>query len=369
MARKAKPGKWIYSTDEDGPIFGWGGGRAWQAPDRTITYYIRRTVNGRAYDVSTRATTRAAAEKQLARFEADPSAYSPGGDSPDPIYLDAQLAEEFLRWSLETRGNSPKYVKDQRHVLAWWADRLAGVDLRRCHLNDRILPALKGQAGRQPKIAALKVLYAWLRTEVHRITTAEDPTFGQLKVPQSKPEQARRVKAIPREHVELVIENLASDRWRDLVRVLAGTGMHVSELERFAAGGSIEPLPRNADRRDDGSAGVIVIEKTKAGDPLRVAVSPAVLAAARRVLDAGPFDRQKLDKAIRSACAVVKRPDGKIGIPAFGPGQFRHSVATWAIDAGADPALVSAYLNHKSPRTTRRFYSTHATPAKVPTIL
>jgi integrase len=362
MARKAKVGRWISPED-------WGGKRAWLAPDGTVTYYIRRTVNGRAYDVSTRATTRAAAEAQLRRFEADPSAYQPGGDTPDPIYLDAALAEAFLRWSLETKGNSPKYVNDQRHTLAWWAEKLAGVDLRRCSLRDRILPALNGQPGRQPKIATLKVLYSWLRAEVHRITTVEDPTFGQLKVPQSKPEQARRPKALPREHVQLVIEHLASERWRDLLRVLAGTGMHVSELERFASSGTIEPVPRNADRKNDGTAGVIVIDKTKAGDPLRVAVSAEVVSAAKRVLAAGAFDRQKLDKAIRAACKVVKRPDGKVGIPEFGPGQLRHSVATWAIDAGADPAQVSAYLNHKSPRTTRRFYGTHATPAKVPTLL
>jgi integrase len=64
----------------------------------------------------------------------------------------------------------------------------------------------------------------------------------------------------------------------------------------------------------------------------------------------------------------VKRPDGKVGIPVFTPGRLRHSVATWAIEAGADPASLAAFLGHKSPRTTRRFYATHASPPKVPTL-
>jgi hypothetical protein len=31
--------------------------------------------------------------------------------------------------------------------------------------------------------------------------------------------------------------------------------------------------------------------------------------------------------------------------------------------------MVSSFLNHKSPRTTRKFYATHAVPAKVPTLV
>ena len=66
--------------------------------------------------------------------------------------------------------------------------------------------------------------------------------------------------------------------------------------------------------------------------------------------------------AVKAACRAAK-------IPPFTPGRFRHSVATWAINEGADPATVAAFLNHKSPRTTMRFYATHAVPKKVPTLL
>jgi integrase len=324
-------------------------------------YIIREQVNGKRYEVSTRKHTLSAALAERDRFEKNPEAYARGDSGAGaPIYLTTELARDFLAWSLNEKKNTEKWVGQQRLYLAWWAQALAGVNLRGASLRDRILPKLSGAPAKPQKIAVLKVVYAWLRTVRHDISTAEDPTFGQLSVPQSKPEQLRRNKALPRDHLALAIEHLASDRWRDLLRVLGGTGMHVAELERFAADGAVEPLPR--DGRAEGAEGAIVIPSTKAGDPLRVAVGAEVLAAAKRVLEAGPFDRAHFDKAVTSACAAA-------GIPRFGAGQLRHSVATWAVNAGADPATVSSFLGHKSPRTTKKFYATHSTPRKVPTLL
>ncbi len=87
-----------------------------------------------------------------------------------------------------------------------------------------------------------------------------------------------------------------------------------------------------------------------------------MLDAANRLLKRGVFTRQRYGQAINRACDVA-------GIARFSPGRFRHTVATVAINAGADPAAVAAFLNHKSPRTTRRFYATHAAPKRVPTLL
>ena len=362
MAGKAKIGQWVP----------WTGGRYWLAPDGRRTYYIRRSVGGTRYAVNTGASTERAAIAQLEAFLKDPEGYDPrGAQRPDAIYLDEKLAKDFLDWSEAPQpngaGNTRKWVHEQKLYLAWWADKLRGVDLRRATLRDHVTPALRRATCRGQRIAVLKKLYAWLREEEHTIAPTEDCTLGVLKIPQARPAQLVRSKAVPRDHVQLCLEHLGSERWRDLLRVLAGTGMHVSELERYAATGTVEPLPR--DGRVDGTAGVVVIPSTKAGDPLRVAVTEEVLAAAKRVLAAGTFDRQKLAKAIHSACDAVKLPDGKVGIPRFGPGQLRHAVATWAVNAGADPAAVAAFLGHKSPRTTKRFYATTATPRHVPTLL
>ena len=64
----------------------------------------------------------------------------------------------------------------------------------------------------------------------------------------------------------------------------------------------------------------------------------------------------------KAACRAAK-------IAIFTPGRLRHSIATHAINQGADMAAVASFLNHKSPRTTKRFYATLAGVAKVPTLL
>jgi integrase len=350
MGKPTKRGRWHSK---------WEGGRTWLSADRRVTYWIERQLNGVRFTFNTGASTYKVAMQHLARFEADPQGYRPEGEPRRaPVYLTNDLAADFLR-AQKAKGRSPKWIAAQRLYLAWWMERLRQVDLRRATLQDHILPALRDATCQAHRIAMVKVLYSWLRKERHDLTAAEDPTYGALKVPQATPAQFTRVKAIPADHIRLALEHLASDRWRDLLRVLSGTGMHVSELERFTVAGTLEPLPR--DGRAEGAAGVIVIPMTKAGEMLRVPVSAEVLEAARRALEAGPFDRQKFSKALHSACAAA-------GIPPFGPGRLRHTVATAAVNAGADPAQVASFLGHKSPRTTRRFYATHAVPVKVPTL-
>ena len=44
------------------------------------------------------------------------------------------------------------------------------------------------------------------------------------------------------------------------------------------------------------------------------------------------------------------------------------AVATEAIERGATPEQVSAFLGHKSPQTTKKFYATLAVAPKIPTL-
>jgi integrase len=322
----------------------WDGGRIWRDDKGRTVYVIRKQVNGRRYEVSTRAHTLLGAIDQLRRFEADPEGYDPRGVIRKvPIRLTEPLVKQFLRWSLKEKRNTKRWVGQQKLYLAWWSDKLKGVDLRGASLAGAILPKVKSSApARAQKIAVLKVLYTWLRTVRHLIATVDHPTYGQLSVPQSKPEPWKRVKAVSSEQFQLAIDHLAAERWRDLLLVLGGTGMHVSELDRFAATGDVEPFARGSRQASD------------------VAGQSDTLAAARRVLAAGSFDRVHFQKAVKSACEAAE-------IPPFGTGQLRHSVATWAINAGADVASVSDFLGHRSPRTTRKFRATHAAPKKDPT--
>lgn len=366
-------------------------GRAWRDDDGRLHYYGRKA----GVDVSLGTEERVAFE-ELRRFREDPTGYRTKreaaratAEAAEPIRLDDILSREFLKWSLAPeaqggRGNTKQWVGKQKAALTWWAERFGNVDLRRATLRDHILPQLKGTPGRAHKIRVLKALFSWLRKVEHRISSAEDPCID-LMTPQSEPAQWKRSKAVPREHFELVREVLQAKEeerrqakvvpiqagaeederhgpWLDLLTLQGATGWHTTEACRFAAKGSTEPLPRGA-KKKTGAVGVVVCPLTKGGEMLRTAVGPEALEAAERVLKHGPVSREWYDRAVRAACvkAKLKTP--------FSPGMLRHSVATWAVNKGADPAQVSAFLGHKSARTTRRFYATLAVPPKVPTLI
>lgn len=322
------------------------------------TYWIRKRIGGGLrLKVSTKCHTEPAALVELATFEKDPLAYEPKAGGGDMLRLDRELVAAFLAWSLQEKGNTREWVTKQRNMLAWWASQLRGVDLRKATLSRHIIPALdRAETSRQHRIAILKALYSWLRTVRHRIATAEDPTYGQLDVPQSRPEQWKREKAISLDHHIAAVTHL-EPHWRDAATVLAGTGWHVTELDRFAHGGKIEERRS----KDKTVAAVLVCPRRKSGEPQRTEVSLGVAEAARRIRRHGSVNRWLLSKKIGQACA-------KAGVPKFGPGSYRHSVATWAIEQGADIAMVSQFIGHKSARTTKKFYATHATPPKVPTL-
>jgi integrase len=313
---------------------------------------IRQQVNGKRYELSTRAFSVRAALEQLKRFQADPEGYDPRGEErPESIYLSEELVRGYLAYSREDKGNSRSWVTEQRALLAWWAEKLRGVDLRGVSLREAILPPLERAAGRPHKIAVLKAVYTWLRKVKREIALDEDPTAaGGLTMPPPKRPQ-RPSKAVSRKHVKLARKHLIGG-WRDALDLQKETGWHVTEIQRFTSDGDIEsPLPS---QRELGIAGVLVV-KHKSGEQHRTAVSAKTKKAAQRLRGRGGFSVAWYQRAVRAACKAA-------GITPFGPGRMRHSVATWAVDDGADLPTVSSFLGHRSARTTKKFYATHATP-------
>jgi hypothetical protein len=221
----------------------WLGGRIWEARDGVRTYWIRRKVEGRPYNLSTRCTSERAALKQLERFEADPSGYSPGGAAGDALVLDEELSRAFLRWSRDEKGNSAEWVGKQKRYLAWWAKQLGRRDLRRVSLRDHIQPALDKAENARQRIEVIKALYGWLRKHRHTVTPAQDPTYGALPVPQGRPEQWKTPKPIPPDaHAKVLLA--IPQPFRDMLAVLDDTGWHVSELTRFLRPRRGEAAPR-----------------------------------------------------------------------------------------------------------------------------
>jgi integrase len=131
--------------------------------------------------------------------------------------------------------------------------------------------------------------------------------------------------------------------------VLAGTGVHSEALARFAAAGRFEPT-RGKDPR---VAGVLVFPEEKDREEHRVGVSAAVLKAAKHLRGEGYLHLGRFAKALERACRAAK-------VEPHTPGRYRHAVATWAVERGADLAAVATFLGHRSPTTTRRFSATHA---------
>jgi integrase len=330
-------------------------------------YVIREQHEGRRYVVATEARSEEEARTAYADFRRNRDKYVRQTHAPAvaPVYLDDTRKLAFLTWSRDVLRNDPKYVHEQKTYLGWWQERLDGIDLRGELTLAMLRDALEDATCQQQRIAAIKRFLSWLRKN-GKITAADDPTlFGALPVPKSKPAQHRKSKVIPSEHVDLAIDHLVS--WpRDVLILQAGTGWHTTEAIRFAAAGTIEPLPRSV--RQDGVAGIVVCPKRKSGDVQRTRVSSEVLEAAKRLQKHGTFTRWEYDGALRRACEAVKRPDGEIGIPVFTGAMMRHTNATLGIEGGENPSAVSAHLGHKDPRTTRKFYATLASVPKTRTL-
>lgn len=330
----------------------WPGGYVRTSADGRRTYWIRRRIAGRLYETSTRATSLRAAIAQLERFERDPAGYDPSGEGGRPLRLDGPLSAAFLD-DVEASGVSRDHWRRYQKALAWWAVALRGADLRRVSLAT-ITDALP-ETGRRSRIVAIRRLYSWLR-ETGRIEASEDPTLDRLRVPQSRPEQWRRPKAIGPADLAKVRARL-SGVYRDALDILTGTGWHVAELARFAQAGSVDVY-----RGDDKTASAVLLcPRHKSGDAHRTAVGPDVEAAARRLREHGGLSISRFHRAILAACDAA-------GVDRFGPGQLRHTVATWAVEAGEPVEAVAAFLGHRSATTTRRFYATLAVAPKIRTI-
>ncbi len=336
-------------------------------------FVILRRINGKLYERATGASTRASALVQLERFEADPEGYTPAPIGADRLTLSADLVRDFLKWSLDEKKNTPEWVREQRRVLGWWADQLGAKDLRKLSLRDDILPVLKGEKARGQRIAVLKTLFSWLRFEQHELTLPQDPLVGQLRAPKTRPEQWRRPKALEIDDLVDVHKTLVRP-YADALELQLGTGWHATEVRRWARGeGGTEPLPRG---REGEGAAVLRLDRHKSGKPHRAIVSARVLEAAERLRGHGALSLQYYRRSLAAAALVVteKRREAvgpqlakKVRALVLQPGAIRHTVATFAKNAGAELEAIADFLGHDSKETTDRFYSTHGVPAKVPT--
>jgi len=314
-------------------------------------FVIERQVAGRPFHVSTRCHQLPQATRQLARFEADPAAYSPAGTvaGAGAVRFTAALVDGYAEHQL-AKGLTGEWVDEVSRCLRAWAAELGEVDLRRLDLHRDLLPALERWPRRRAqRVKALKGFFRWLRQGPGLVKRAEDPTVD-LQLPQVRPERWRRRKVVAPEHVQAVLRHLA-EPYRSLLHLLTATAWHVSEARRFAEAGELV--------RTRGRGGVVAVLMTlhKGGEVTRTPLRfPEHLEAAERVKGLTPWPkRMTLARKMRAACEAA-------GVPSFGMGVMRHSVLTWGRERGASMEELAEFAGHKSPSTTRRFYVDTATP-------
>ncbi len=314
----------------------WEGGYVRRDAKGRDVFVIERWVKGHKFHVSTRCHRHRAAIKQLERFEADPNTYRPDGG--DEVPITAELIEGFLDHLLHERETSRNYAREMARHMGDWALALQGKSVNTLQLSD-VRGPLSKWTNRQHRLIAIKGFCRWLRQDKGLLRTAHDITL-EIPVPQATPEKFRRRKVVEIGRLIAAFRQLKGAP-RDFLLVLASTGMHVTELERFARGHDSSELI-------DGDPAVL-ITRHKSGAMTRIPLAiPEVVKAAKR-LRAGGVVPRKLNQQLKDACASA-------GVKEFTLGVMRHTVATFAVEAGAPAELVSKFIGHQDLKTVGRFY-------------
>jgi integrase len=309
----------------------WQNGRVWIAKDGQRTFYA--LIDGRM--VSTRKHTEEEALQFLMqrpgpRGEVKLHPFAPG------------LIGEYRIACLKAGQSRHGVAQKQRH-LTQWSERVAFRPVTLKLLNG-IVPSMTGSRN---KVASLKAYFTWLRQQGH-IARTEDPTLDLAKPSAPETDWDRVIRIEDHRKVVEWMEKNERLRWADLLTVLLSTGWHVSELLRFVRGGTI-----------DGE--VVICPRHKSGEPHRTRVSKVGLKAAQRSLKAGTFSPSLFYREVAEACEKVK-------VERFGPGSYRHTVATNAVRQGASPEEVAHFLGHKGSYMVKAIYAKVAVPKKVPTL-
>lgn len=332
-------------TSWDGGYIRWG--------KKGPVYVIEKWVSGIHFHVSTRCRSSGAAHEQWKRFQANPSAYRPSGDVVARLPITAELVLEYRDWMIAVKRNSRDWSYSCARFLADWRESFGSRDVRHVTLHGHIEPALaKWGTSRRHRIEALKAFCKWLRRK-GLMKASEDPTID-LQVPAAEPAQIRKQKAVDEKRVSAVLPYLPEDA-RDVLLVLMASGLHLSEVRRFAECGE---LVKSSKAR----ATLIYIHKNKRKVPSEIRGRVHVEAAERIKLRGTTPARWTLNGDMRTACE-------KAGVERFSMGVMRHSFATNAFRKGATTNQVGDALHHASPETTRRHYIDMAVPpAAVPAL-
>jgi integrase len=330
----------------------WLGGFIRETARGKRVYVIEKRIKGELFKVSTRCHTEKAALAELARFEVDPMLYVPGGAVG--LRMTSELIIEYRNWQLTERGNSHEWAHTSGNMLADWQAALGEIDLRRL-TSARVKETLqRWDTSRPARVTCLKGFYTWLRKEKGLLKHHEDP-MPDVRIPERKSSKETGARDVPFEVVCAVFRALRPDV-RDILQMMAGTGMHLAEAARFAEKGEIRPDPSKQ------ALATLTVWHKRKEDFAYPVTSQDALDAATRIREQGwMLNRHRLWELMVAANKAAGVPDEQ----RLNFGDMRHCVATWAIELGEDIRNVARAYNHESEAMLRKHYVRHAVPRAI----
>lgn len=388
------------SESGSGYVGTWEGGRVYKGVDGGYRFIIRRragTGGQRSITLDVDVPkgwrpgdkTPRAALIEVAGFEEDPLGFQPKLKRQEAreaakVVLTVELIAGFVAYLRSNYRTHGYLVTAERHMSEILAE-LPDQDLAK--LDAQTLQGVMARWDTAVKIrpAVFKSFCTWLVT-TGQLDANADP--GRHLTVESNKGSGDEMKGYALETVQKIYRACPDQAVRDVVCIMAKTGLHFAEVERLAKGKELAPTSRSSlkeepkQKRAKGAKSHLVEptaelqEWTDCGEVkavikflhktrrvVRHSIDGQALAAVRRLQAAGkapwiPYVHKILGRVHKENKTL----------PAINPGSLRHSFATWLSERGEQfnphsdsgqglpEAVVAQALHHANVRTTRQNY-------------
>ena len=298
----------------------------------------------------------------------------PGVVKPKPAGVLASSVEDYMA-SVKARGLSPRTVRHYDAVLqSVWLPFLAEQDIETPEaINQRLLDRLSTQLlekGGDRGALSRHSVHSYLGTISHYLAWAKRDGEITSNAKVQMPKLPRRVlNVVDREEIRGLEDAAETERDKLIVRVLADTGLRLSELLGLT----------DADLVEQGRDRFLRVHGKGARDRL-VPVTPALFARLRRFSTRGrprsagsdrilltarrsriTGDYEPLEpRAVQELMSVLAEKAGIVGKPT-NPHGLRHAFATWCLRKGMNPIQLQRILGHSSLEMISNVYG-HLAP-------
>lgn len=311
----------------------WAGGRTYKVGRRT-RYLLEKMRNGRRFTLKLEARDEEEALKELETFNRDPSGFRVAGAPPTvgegALLLETETIKAVLDWQ-EAQGQASEHRYATALYLKAWAIHFNGRDVNGITVSDCERALDQWGTARKMRIVALKTFCTW---HFKRDLLKNNPA-ARLQVPKSIAAKHTEARNYSREEIERAYAATDSQLQRDTIRLAISSGLHVTEIERFAEG-----VGRLVKVEGQGEIAGVLWVLHKSGKQHPNSIDAATYAAAERVRARGsiPSRPKRFEYAVRVAERLSreaeKHGEKNTTIEPVQYGALRHSFITLARSAG-----------------------------------